>query len=79
MTPYAIAKLLRGRKKFEDELAAMGRDPKIVKAVTCQNASNRGGSWKQNATVALDAINKIDKLLAPHGISLPKPNDWSQP
>lgn len=78
MTPYAIAKLLQSRKKLEEELAAMGSDPKIVKAVTRPNASRRGGSWKQHVVGTLSAIDNIDKILALHGIKLPKPKDWSQ-
>ncbi|HCY61543.1 MAG TPA: hypothetical protein DHV59_01605 [Oxalobacteraceae bacterium] len=79
MTPYAIAKLLQSRKKLEDELAAMGQEPKIVKAVTRPNASRRGGSWKQHVVCTLSAINNIDKILALHGVKLPKPKDWSNP
>lgn len=79
MTPYAIAKLLQSRKKLEDELAAMEQDPKIVKAVTRPNASRRGGSWKQHVVCTHRALENIDKILALHGVKMPKPKDWSQP
>lgn len=54
----------------------MGADPKIVRAVTKPKPSRRGGSWLQHVLGQLTLIDKIDQLLAPHGIKLPKPPDW---
>lgn len=76
LQPQTIVKFLHRRKQLEDELAALGRDPKIVRAVTRPNAPNRGSSWKQHVTVTVDAIDKIDKLLASDDIRLPKPHQW---
>lgn len=76
MTPYTIAKLLRSRKKLEDELASMVGDATILKAASAPKASNRGGSWKQHLNGTMSAIDQIDKMLALDGIKLPKPKPW---
>lgn len=76
LPPQTIVKFLHRRKQLEEDLATLGKDPRVVKAVTRPNASNRGGSWKQHVTTTLDAIDKIDKLLASDGIRLPRPHAW---
>ena len=79
LPPQALAKLLRSRKRLEEELAAMGADQAVVKAVTRKDASNRGGSWKQQVTTTVQTIEQIDQVLATDGIQLPKPHKWWEP
>jgi hypothetical protein len=79
LTPYILVKLLRQRKSLEEELAAMGQDPKIVKEVSRPSASNRGGSWKQQVKATYSAIEQIDKMLLTDRIQLPKPHKWWEP
>lgn len=76
LSPQVIVKLLERRKQFEEELATMGRDPKIVRAVTAPGASFRGGSLKQHVLTSAAAIGQIDRMLAVNRIQLPKPVDW---
>lgn len=79
LSPQVIAALLHRRKQYEDELAAMGLDPKIVGAVTAPGASYRGGSLKQHVLNSAGVIDQIDRMLASDRIQLPKPIDWWTP
>jgi hypothetical protein len=75
MTPERIVKLLRIRKQYEKDLAALDT-PKIRREVMRPNSSNCGGSWKQHITATVTSIEKVDLLLASSGIRLPMPHKW---
>lgn len=79
LAPEVLVKLLHRRKQYEDELATMGRDLKIVREVTRPSASYRGGSWKQHVLNSVGAIQQIDRMLILDRIVLPKPDDWWTP